>query len=173
MRWIGFTRPPWPICGPSAPSGSARLKTTPRFTVAGRAPHDVRRDVVQRPALVVGAPAAPVGDATRDRLEPLHRCGSSASAVAVAVTSSRWLTHWTSQRTSAFPSRSNLSVTWPLHPGDVAHVVELVVARLEAREEAVVADPVGDALAEPRAPLRAEVVRAGQPEERCVNALSQ
>src|SRR5262245_17950363 len=52
-----------------------------------------------------------------------------------------------------------------LHPGDVAHVVELVVARLDAREHAVVADPVGHALDEPRAAFGAEVVSAGEPEE--------
>src|SRR5262249_13541746 len=52
-----------------------------------------------------------------------------------------------------------------LHPRDVAHVVELVVARFEAGEHAVVADPVRHPLDEPRATLRAEVVGARQAEQ--------
>src|SRR6266481_5248244 len=34
MVWTGFVRPPWPICGPSAPKGRPRLKTMPRLTHA-------------------------------------------------------------------------------------------------------------------------------------------
>src|SRR2546422_10104677 len=98
---------------PVGTEGEAQAEDRAPPDARRRAAHDVRGDEVDGAALVVRAPAPPVGDPARDLAHPGHRCGSSASAVAVAVTSSRWFTHWSSQRTEALPSRPNLSLTWP------------------------------------------------------------
>ena len=84
---------------PVGAEGEAQAEDRAPPDARRRAAHDVRGDEVDGAALVVRAPAPPVGDPARDLAHPGHRCGSSASAVAVAVTSSRWFTHWSSQRT--------------------------------------------------------------------------
>ena len=63
IRWIGLKRPKPPVCGPFSSTGMASEKTRPGPHQAGRRDDVARADVVQRPELVLGSPATPVGAA--------------------------------------------------------------------------------------------------------------
>src|SRR5262249_16207592 len=180
MRWIGFTRPPCPICGPSAPKASPRLKTSPRRTHAAArrttsgvmklrvprsssAPHRPQfetRRASSRTRSISISPPTPGGSLSMRQLRLCGRRGGHLVAVVDAPEVAAGV-----RLAVPLDPVPHLPRHLGLPPGHVAHVVELVVARLEVREDPVVADPVGHALDEPGAALGPEVVGAGEPEQ--------